>query len=421
MFSTFKELFKPTNKDLRGRIYFTLIALAVFSLGTNIVVPGAKSITQDLGFLELLNLMSGGSLKTYSIFSLGVMPYITADIIMNILQMDVFPFFKDLKEQGYIGKQKINVISRYLGIAIAFVQGYIFSIAFMKGSGSLAVMKSTLVLTGGTAFLVWLGDQITSKGIGNGLSLIIMAGIINTTPAMFITAFRYLITNNSNLTLGILLFSAFVLVYLAIIVSVIYIQLAERRIPIQYSNRTNSAYGAEQNYLPVKLNSAGVVPVIFASAIIGIPSFIARFINKAGFTKFVNNYISYETPTGLILYVVLIMLFVYFYTFMQMSPDDMSKNLNQSGGYIPGVRPGKDTENYIKNVLSRLSGVGGIFLVIIAILPIIFSKITKLPSNVTIGGTGLLIVVGVAIETCKQLESSIVSRSYKTKVRRGRR
>lgn len=417
MLSTFKEIFNPTNKDLRKRIYFTLACLAIFSLGTNIVVPGAKSITQDLGFLELLNLMSGGSLKTYSIFALGVMPYITADIIMQLLQMDIFPYFKELKEQGYVGRRKINTISRYVGIILAFIQGYVFSIAFMKSAGSIAVLKSTLILTGGTAFLVWLGDQITSKGIGNGLSLIIMAGIVNTTPAMFITAFKSLVLSGSNLFLGILGFSIFVLCYLAIIIGVIWMQLAERRIPIQYSNRTNSAYGKEQTYLPVRLNSAGVVPVIFASAIISIPSFIAKFINKTGFTNFVNKYISYTEPVGFILYILLIVVFVYFYTYMQMNPDEMSKNLNENGGYIPGIRPGKDTSRYIKQVLSRLSIVGALFLVVIAALPILFSKFSGLPSNVTIGGTGLLIIVGVAMETCKQLESSVVSRSYKTKTR----
>lgn len=419
MLSTIKELFKPTNKDLRGRVLFTLLALSIFALGTNIIVPieGAAEITSDLGFLELLSIMSGGGLKTYSIFALGVTPYISASLIMQFLQTDIFPFFKDLKEEGHTGRQKINTITRYMGIAFAFLQGYVFSISFMGSVGTMAVIKSTIILTAGTSFLLWLGDQITSKGIGNGLSLIIMAGILNTTPSMFITAFDSLVTNNLNLTMGIITFSLFVISYLAIIVGIIWIQLSERRIPIQYSNRTNGAYGGQQNYLPIKLNSSGVMPVILASTLIGIPSFIAKAVNATGFTKFVDSYIAYTTPTGLILYIVLILFFEWFYSYIALNPEEMAKNLNLQGGYIPGIRPGKDTGDFISKVLNRLSSVGGLFIVTIAVIPILFSAISKLPSSVTIGGTGLLIVVGVAMETYKQLESSIVSRSYKTKRR----
>jgi len=419
MFATIKELFRPTNKDLRKRIWFTLFALSIFALGTNIVVPveGAGRITSDLGFLELLSIMSGGGLKSYSIFALGVMPYISASFITQFFQTDIFPFFKELKEQGYQGRQKMNAITRYMGIGFAFVQGYVFSIGFMGSVGTIAVIKSTIILAAGTAFLLWLGDQITTKGIGNGISLIIMAGILNTTPAMFIHAFESLVTKNPNELMGIISFAIFVVVYLTIIVGIIWIQLAERRIPIQYSNRTHGAYGGQQNFLPIKLNSAGVMPVIFASTLIGIPSFIAQVVKKPSFVSFVENYISYTTVTGFILYVVLILFFEIAFTYITLNPEDMAKNLNQNGGYIPGTRPGKDTQDFIGKVLLRLSVVGGLFIVVIATLPIIFSAISKLPSTVTIGGTGLLIVVGVAMETYKQLESSIVSRSYKTKRR----
>ena len=418
MFAGLKQLFSPSNKDLRKRIYFTLMCLGLFCLGTTITIPWASALYQELGFLEIFNLMSGGGLRSFSIFALGVSPYITASIITQLLQMDIIPYFKELKEEGYTGRQKINRITRYLGIIFAFIQGYILTIVYMKGMSSLDILKTTVVMTAGTCFLLWLGDQVTTKGIGNGISLLIMAGIIQSMPSMFVTAFQSLVTSGSYSTVvGSLLFALFVIVYILIILGVVFIQLAERRVPIQYSNRTNSAYGAQTSYLPIKLNAAGVMPVIFASTLITIPTTIVNLIGNESAINFVNNYIVYTSPTGFLLYVVLILFFGYFYTFMEMNPEEMCNNLNKNGGYIPGVRPGADTTDYISKVIGRLTIVGSIFLVIIAGLPIIFSKFSGLPSSVTIGGTGLLIVVGVAIETYKQLESSLVSRSY----REGRR
>ena len=418
MFAGLKQLFSPSNKDLRKRIYFTLMCLGLFCLGTTITIPWASALYQELGFLEIFNLMSGGGLRSFSIFALGVSPYITASIITQLLQMDIIPYFKELKEEGYTGRQKINRITRYLGIIFAFIQGYILTIVYMKGMSSLDILKTTVVMTAGTCFLLWLGDQVTTKGIGNGISLLIMAGIIQSMPSMFVTTFQSLVTSGSYSTVvGSLLFALFVMVYILIILGVVFIQLAERRVPIQYSNRTNSAYGAQTSYLPIKLNAAGVMPVIFASTLITIPTTIVNLIGNESAINFVNNYIVYTSPTGFLLYVVLILFFGYFYTFMEMNPEEMSKNLNKNGGYIPGVRPGADTTDYISKVIGRLTIVGSIFLVIIAGLPIIFSKFSGLPSSVTIGGTGLLIVVGVAIETYKLLESSLVSRSY----REGRR
>lgn len=411
-------LFGTSNKDLRKRFVYTLACLAIFALGTNITVPGAKEITRELGFLDLLDLMAGGGLRNFSIFALGVSPYITASIITQLLQMDIVPYFSELKHEGYTGRQKINKINRYVGILFGFLQGYFFSIAFLGSSNPLEILKTALILTAGTAFLLWLGDQITSKGIGNGISLIIMAGIIQSMPNTFITAFHSLITNGTNQALGTLLFSVFVLVYIIIIIGIIYISEAERRIPIQYSNRTTSAYGAQQTFLPIKINAAGVIPVIFASTLLAIPTTIAEFVGKEGFKNFVSSYLNYTTPVGFVLYVVLIMFFAYFYTFLQMNPDEMSKNLNDNGGYIPGVRPGEDTSSFIRNVLSKTNIFGSLFLVALAAAPILFSLFSKLPSTVTIGGTGLLIVVGVALETYKQMSSSMVARSYKRRPRR---
>lgn len=418
MFSFVKQLFSSSNKDLRKRILFTLGCLAIFSIGTNISVPGAKVITRELGFLELLNLMAGGALKNFSIFALGVTPYITASILTQFLQMDIIPYFSELKEEGYTGRRKINSINRYFGILFALIQGYAFSVAFLGNSSSLVILKTTIILTAGTALLLWLGDQITNKGIGNGVSLLIMAGIIQSMPNTFITAYNTLIGNASITIIGIMLFILFIITYLVVIAGVIFVQEAERRIPIQYSNRTNSAYGAQQTFLPLKVNSGGVIPVIFASTLLGIPTFIAEFLKKEAFTNFVNNYIVYTTLTGFILYALLIFFFGYFYTFMEMNPEDMSKNLNKNGGYIPGIRPGNDTTDYISKILLRLTTSGGLFLVIISGLPIIISKLSGLPKSISIGGTGLLIVVGVAIETYKQMTSSIVNRSYRRRSRR---
>lgn len=422
MFKSLKGLFSSKNKDLRKRIYITLAILAIFGLGTNIVVPNAKSITQNLDFLDLLNLMSGGSLKTFSIFALGVMPYISATILTQLLQMDIIPYFKELKEQGATGRQKINKINRYLGILFAFVQGYIYSVAFMGGS-TVEILKTTIILTAGTSLLLWLADVVTNKGLGNGISLFIMAGIVNTLPSTFITAFKDLILADTfTRVVGISLFVLFIIAYLVILVGVVYMQISERRIPIQHSQRTDSSYNQEQSYIPLKLNSASVMPVIFASALTSIPTLIAQFVKNETYQNIVNNYLNYTTLTGYILYIVLIFAFGYVYTLMELNPKEMSENLDKNRSYIPGITPGEKTEMFLKGTISRLTVVGSLFLIVIASIPILFSKVSSLSGAVTLGGTGLLIVVGVALETYKQLESSIVSRSYQgSRKRRHRR
>ena len=419
MFRVISQIFNKNNKDLRKRIYFTLACLGIFCLGTTITIPWAKEITDNLGFLEIFNLMSGGGLRSFSIFALGVSPYITAQIITQLLQMDIVPYFKELKDQGYTGRQKINKITRYLGIVFAFIQAYAIIIFYMKGVSSVAMLKTAITMTAGTAFLLWIGDQITQKGIGNGQSLLIMAGIVQSMPNIFKSAFQALVTAGTYThSVGSMLFGAFCLLYLVIIVGIIWVTLAERRISIQYANRTASAYGAKQSFLPIKINSAGVMPVIFASILTTIPATIVRLFKSTAATNFVDKYIVYTTPVGFLIYIGLIVFFGYFYTFLSMNPEEMSKNLNENGGYIPGVRPGKDTSDYISNSLGKLTLVGSLFLVILAALPVLVSNYTKLPSSVTIGGTGILIVVGVAIETYKQIESSLISRSYASKRKR---
>jgi preprotein translocase subunit SecY len=351
------------------------------------------------------------------------MPYITATILTQLLQMDVIPYFKELKEQGATGRQKINRINRYLGIFFAFLQGYIYSVAFMGGT-TVEVIKTTIILTAGTSLLLWLADQISTKGIGSGISLFIMAGIVNSLPTTFITAFNDLIVADTYTQwLGIVLFVVFILAYLLILTGVVYMQISERRIPIQHSNRTDSSNSdIEQSYIPLKLNSASVMPVIFASAITSVPSLIASFIGNEGFKNFVDNYIVYTSATGYVLYIVLIFAFGYVYTLMELNPKEMSENLDKNRSYIPGIMPGERTASYLKGTITRLTVVGNVFLIVLASIPILVSKIPTLSNSVTLGGTGLLIVVGVALETFKQLESSIVSRSYQgTRKRRRRR
>ena len=423
MFKGIKQIFSPGNKDVRNKILFTLLILFVYKLGTTVRVPGTNNITQDLGFLELLNVMSGGSLRNFSIFALGVTPYISASIIIQLFQIAIIPYFSNLANEGHTGRVKLNKITRYVGIAMAFLQGLVMSFSFLGESATaIEYVRVSVILTAGTCFLLWLGDEITRKGVGNGISILIMAGILISTPSMMVDAFGSFVVTGTvqEVALGITKFVLFLLVYVAIIVGVVFIEKSERRIPIQYSNRTSTAYGAKQTYIPFKLNSSGVMPVIFASSLISIPSLIAAFVKNDSFSLFVNSYINYNTVTGFILYVLLIILFSYLYTFMAsgLRPKELSENLNKQGGYVPGIRPGKETKTYISKVLSRTTFLGALFLVIIAGLPILVSNFSELPTSVTVGGTGLLIVVGVALETYNQIESTLSARKYERGYRR---
>ncbi len=417
MFATIKQIFNPRNKELQKRILFTFACLIVFKIGTAIVVPGINQDalgTKSLGFLELMNVMGGGALEKFSIFALGIMPYITAQIIIQLLEMDIVPYFADLAKQGGTGRAKLNQITRIAGIALAFLQGYIYSFTYMSGGSVIDYLGYSLILTAGTCVLLWLGDIMTQKGIGNGMSIIIMAGIVSNLPNMFSQAYAGLMDGTAK---GIILFIIYILVYLIIVLGIVFFQLAERRIPIQYSNKQASAMGA-QSYLPFKLNSAGVVPVIFASALLAIPSMIAGFAKKEAFTAFVEKWLTTDVPLGFALYIIFIFVFSFFYAFLQLKPKEMAENLQKNGGYIPGVRPGEDTTKYVNSVLYKITFVGSFALTVLAALPIIFGMVAPdLPRSVSIGGTGLLIVVGVALETYKQIEGSLAMTSY----RKGRR
>ncbi len=418
MFKTLKQLFtKKNNKDLRKRLYFTIAVLTLYIIGIGIQVPNINLNDQigALGFLELLDVMGGGGLKRFSIFGLGVVPYITASIVIQLLQMDIIPYFSDLAKQGHTGKQKLNQITRFLGIAFALFQGFAMSYIFLnQGYSIIERLEVAFIMTAGTAFLLWLGDQVTQKGFGNGTSLIIMAGILSSLPYTMKTAFTTLIDlggSKSAIISGIASFALFLLVCILVVIAVIFVEGAARRISIQYANKSTANLG-KQTYMPIKINSAGVIPVIFASSLLAVPVTIAQFVKNESFSNFVNTYISYTTPVGLILYIIFIVFFDYFYTFIQMKPEDMAKNLKDNGGYVPGIRPGKDTEKYFSSMLIKLTTAGSVFLAIIAAFPILLNMLTKLPSSVSIGGTSLLIVVGVSVETYKQMESALLSREY---------
>ena len=411
------KIFSKDAKDLRKRILFTICILGIYCLGTGITIiwatPWLSTLYGGLDFLGVFNLRSGGGFERFSIFGLGVTPYINASIVTQLLTMDIIPYFKELKEQGYVGRQKINRITRYLGIALAFVQAYVLTVFLLKVTDVSMILKITLIMTAGTSLLLWLGDQITNKGIGNGQSLLIMASIVLSLPSVFTGAYQAFIGAGTYASwVGILFFIIYLIMYFLVIVGVVWISLAERKIRIQYANKTVSAYGAKESYLPLKINYAGVMPVIFASMLLTIPSIIVNIIGNQNAIDFVNNYIMYTSLSGFVIYIVLIIFFSYFYTFMAMNPEEMSKDLNKSGAYIPGVRPGVETTKYISTVVSRLTLVGSFFIALLAGAPILISNLTGLSQSVAIGGTGILIVVGVAIETYKQIESGLVSRKF---------
>ncbi|GGB49378.1 preprotein translocase subunit SecY [Virgibacillus dakarensis] len=413
--------------DIRRKIVFTLLMLIVFRLGTFIPVPYTNKEAIDFmnqqNVFGFLNTFGGGALQNFSIFAMGIMPYITASIIMQLLQMDVVPKFAEWKKQGEMGRKKLAQITRYGTVILAFIQAIAMSIGFnamaggqlISNPGILTFLVIAVVLTSGTTFLMWLGEQITANGVGNGISILIFAGIVAAVPngvkQLYI---QYFDNPGDELFINIVIVVLIALVIVAVTVGVIFIQQALRKIPIQYAKKlvNRSPVGGHSTHLPLKVNAAGVIPVIFAIAFIMAPRTVAGlFENK--FATTVENIFDYTQPIGMIIYVVLIIAFTYFYSFVQVNPEQMAENLQKQGGYIPGIRPGKKTETYLTRVLYRLTFVGSIFLAAVAVLPMILGKIGNLPTAVQIGGTSLLIVVGVALQTMKQLESQLVKRHYK--------
>ena len=425
MISTAISILK--NKEIRKKILFTFAMLFIFRFGASIPVPGVDTTALiagvgDNSLLGLMNLLGGGSFERFSIFAMGVGPYITSSIIIQILSMDVIPQLTELSKQGQVGRKKIDRYTRYLGVALCMFQSATMTYAFDKTYGILedssfsTFLFVSVVLTAGTMFLLWLGDQISSKGIGNGVSMIIFAGIVSNFPSQFQTTYNALCVGEKAPANGPLLFALYCLTFVIIIVLVTTMNNSNRRISIQYTS--SGAIKARTNdltYLPLKINSASVMPVIFASSIMVAPVTIASFFESNSVTKFLNNVLNFTSIHGLILYVILIVLFTFFYANLQVDPEKVAENLGKSGTYIPEIRPGEDTKNYIHTVLNRITVVGAIELAFIAVLP--YALPLCIPAlantNVGLGGTGVIIVVGVAIETVKSLTSQVTQKTYK--------
>lgn len=430
MFRTISNFMRVA--DIRNKIVFTLLMLVIFRIGTFIPVPFTNKDAIDFMNQEnvfgFLNTFGGGALQNFSILAMGIMPYITASIIMQLLQMDVVPKFTEWKKQGEMGRKKIAQVTRYGTIGLAFVQGTAMSIGFnamtegnlIQNPNALKIIIIALVLTSGTAFLMWLGEQITANGVGNGISILIFAGIVAAVPEGMKQLYsQYFVNPGSELFLNIVIVALIALVVIAVTAGVVYIQQAERKIPIEYAKRlvNRSPVGGQSTHLPLKVNAAGVIPVIFAIAFIMAPRTIANFVEGSKTASIIESTFDYTEPVGMAIYVVLIIAFTYFYTFVQVNPEQMAENLQKQGGFVPGIRPGPNTETYLTRVLYRLTFVGSIFLAGVSVMPILLGKLANLPTAVQIGGTSLLIVVGVALQTMKQLESQLVKRHYKGFIR----
>ena len=417
-----------TNKDIRNRILFTLFAFLVYRLGSAITVPDVNTADlvagiEDNSLFAMINLLGGGGLEQFSIFALGVTPYITASIIFQLLSMDVVPHLSELAKNGATGRKTLDKYTRYLAVVFAFVQSFSLVYGFsqtyttlIEGGVTMAkIMYIATIFTAGSMFLVWIGDQISIKGIGNGISMVIMAGIVGRMPQQFADAWTTLIGAESTIENGAWLFAGYILVYLLIIIFVTLINTAERRIPIQYtSSSIQLSKRSESNYLPLKVNSASVIPVIFASSLMMAPLQIASFFPTNDIIRTMQDWLGLQTWYSLVIYVLLILFFTFFYTKMQINPEKISENLGKSGAYIPSVRPGTETKNYVNKVLSRITVLGSICLALIAVLPHIMPLIwTDMPTSMALGGTGMIIVVGVAIETVRQVQGLITQKSYK--------
>ncbi|MEB1809800.1 MAG: preprotein translocase subunit SecY [Bacillaceae bacterium] len=426
MFRTISNIMRVG--DLRRKVIFTLLMLVVFRIGTFIPVPGSNkdvlNFYDQANAFGFLNTFGGGALGNFSIFAMGIMPYITASIVVQLLQMDVVPKFAEWAKQGEAGRRKLAQVTRYGTIVLGFIQALGMSIGFNTIFPGLipnptvpTYLFIALVLTAGTAFLMWLGEQITAKGVGNGISIIIFAGIAAGIPNAVNQIYAIQIENaGEQLFLSIVTVLLLLLAILAIIVGVIYVQQALRKVPVQYAKRLvgRSPVGGQSTHLPIKVNAAGVIPVIFALSLFMFPPTIAGFFGGENtVAHWVATIFDINNPYGMILYALLIIGFTYFYTFIQVNPEQLADNLKKQGGYIPGIRPGKTTQEYITRILYRLTLVGALFLAVVSIIPVFFTAFMGLPPAIQIGGTGLLIVVGVALDTMKQIESQLIKRHYK--------
>lgn len=427
MFETIGNIWKV--EDLRRRILFTLMMLVVFRIGSFIPVPNtnaealAQMAKQSQGIFGLINAFSGGGFLKFSIFAMGIMPYITASIIVQLLTMDVVPTFARWAKEGEVGRRKLAQVTRYFTVGLALIQSIGLAIGFDRFlNGTFVEDKSfwsyfliSITLTAGTAFLMWLGEQITDKGIGNGISIIIFAGIVAAIPTHVQQVYTEFFKAGTPVAYGVLKSVALIVIVVLVVMGVIFIQQGVRRIPVQYPKRVvgRKMYAGQNTHIPLRINSAGVIPVIFAVSLLLFPPTIASFWRGNPIADwFIRNF-STTAPFGMVLFVLLIIGFTYFYTFVQINPMQLAEQMKKNGGFIPGIRAGKETEKYLTRVLNRLTLTGALFLAVVALLPMLFTGLVDLPQSVRIGGTSLLIVVGVALETMKTIESHLVRRHYK--------
>lgn len=425
MFRLLADAFK--EKDVRQRMIFTLGMLIIFRIGTHITVPGVNasslSSISESGLFNLLNIFGGGALSNFSIFALGISPFITSSIIMQLLQMDIIPVFSEWADQGEVGRRKLNQVTRYMTIAIAFVQALGISLGFnalselglILNPGIPTYLMIALFLTAGTMLVVFLSEQISVNGIGNGSSLIIFTGIMAKIPQDIMSFYNSEIRNaGDELNQAIILAAVIIVAVILLVIFVVFMETGRRKIPVQYTKRVASS--EQTAVLPLKVNSAGVIPVIFASSFIMLPQIVLGGLTESygggAWFEVLSTIFNLQEPIGAAIYALLIIVFTYFYAHIQVDPEKMAENFQKQGAFIPSIRPGKDTQNYISYVLNRLSTVGAFYLMIISILPIIASMIWDLSTSLSLGGTSLLIVVGVALSTKEELEGLLSKRSY---------
>ena len=440
MFKTIQNAFK--TPEIRKRLLYTLLIIVIFRFGCHLTVPGVDSIALNNitsnsanSITGLIDIISGGAFSKLSIFAMTITPYITASIVIQLLGMVIPSLERLIKEGGEEGKAKINAYTKMLTLVLALVEAIGLYLTYSRSYANYGVFINAGFRTGllfvtslvaGTALLMWLGEQITSKGIGNGISLIIFIGIISSLPQVVTTIYNLIITSAGFSTTGLITAIAIIIGALVLVAGVVFVQEAERRVPVQYAKKVvgRKMYGGQNTHIPLKLAMAGVIPVIFASSLLTFPAMIIPMFNSniatstgfwAGVYKFSASTSSAQfglhyTIINAIVYLLLIIGFTYFYTYATFNPAEVSNNIKKNGGFIPGIRAGKPTTEYLSSIMKKLTLFGGLFLSLIAILPMLLS-FTKM--NITFGGTSILIVVGVALETVQQLESRLVMRHYK--------
>jgi preprotein translocase subunit SecY len=420
-----------TNPELRSKVLFTLGMLLIFRLGIFISIPGVDVATikqatvgSGAGVFEIMNMLGGGALQQYSIFGLGVGPYITASIVLQLLAMDIIPFFTDLQNGGDAGRKKLGQYTRYLAIILAFVQGYMITYilhtqnAAVNNPSVISFATISLLMTAGTMLILWISDQITAKGIGNGTSMIIFAGIVDKVPHSFYNMIKSFFDNPEvGTAVATVIAVGIVLLFISLVTFTVFTQEATRKIPVQYAS--NSSRAGDANYLPLKINVAGVIPVIFASTILMAPATLIQLFaanNTSSVVTFLKQLFDYSTPYGLILYIGLVYGFTYFYAALQVDSKKLAENLGRSGGYIIGIRPGEETVKFINRTVNRLNFLGASALAVIASVPILLPMLTNIDKSQAygLGGTGLIIIVGVAIEVVNKIDSMSATRTKRS-------